>query len=369
MKQARKTKDKLSQNFQNKLLKQFQDLDPVQIHKNKLDPRLIPILSNIKLAVPRRFASRDEILSSIKHPKVIQKHMLFQKTIDSLFETINHSFECLKVEEKSFLSCPDNNSVPVQVTRPKYKKDLPCVIYFHGGGMAQMSCFDTMYAAWAKHIAQHGVCVIMVDFRNALWPSKNPIVAPFPAGLNDCVSSVQWVLDNAKDLCIDTSKVILSGESGGGNLCIATALKMKQEKRLHLIQGIYALCPYLLGKWPLESCPSSKLYNGLFIDLHSNWGRMVYGIDAFNQKNPLAWPGFASSEDLKGLPEVYISVNELDPLCDEGVLFYRKLLEAGVKTRCRTVMGTIHAAEIFSIACPEISQETAHSIATFCKQR
>ena len=62
-----------------------------------------------------------------------------------------------------------------------------------------------------------------------------------------------------------------------------------------------------------------------------------------------------------------ISVNECDPLRDEGLAFYRLLLRAGVAARGRQVMGTVHATEIFSVVCPEISYETAASIAQFCR--
>ncbi|MEC8868285.1 MAG: alpha/beta hydrolase, partial [Pseudomonadota bacterium] len=77
--------------------------------------------------------------------------------------------------------------------------------------------------------------------------------------------------------------------------------------------------------------------------------------------------GFATAEDVRGLPPTVISVNECDPLRDEGINFYRLLLSAGVKANCRQVMGTIHGTEIFPISCPEISRETGRSIADFCK--
>ena len=63
-----------------------------------------------------------------------------------------------------------------------------------------------------------------------------------------------------------------------------------------------------------------------------------------------------------------ISVNECDPLRDEGIGFYRLLLREGVEARCRQVMGTMHGTEIFPIACPEISRDTARSIADFCRE-
>ena len=55
---------------------------------------------------------------------------------------------------------------------------------------------------------------------------------------------------------------------------------------------------------------------------------MAYGIDEFNNQNPLAWPGFANEEDVRGFPSTVISVNECDPLRDEGIAFYRLLLSA-----------------------------------------
>jgi acetyl esterase/lipase len=60
-------------------------------------------------------------------------------------------------------------------------------------------------------------------------------------------------------------------------------------------------------------------------------------------------------------------VNECDPLRDEGIEFSRLLLPAGVSARCRQVMGTVHGADILSLLVPDISTETAASIALFCR--
>jgi len=220
----------------------------------------------------------------------------------------------------------------------------------------------------SKIIAAHGVAVAMVDFRNALTPSSAPEVAPFPAGLNDCVSGLKWVHANADTLNIDASRIIVAGESGGGNLTLATGLKLKQDGDLHLIKGLYALCPYIAGEWPLPQNPSSVENNGILLDLHSNRGAMAYGVEAFDARNPLAWPGFATADDVTGLPPTVINVNECDPLRDEGINFYRLLIANGVSARCRQMMGTMHATEVFPVVCPEISRDTARDIAGFCKE-
>ena len=94
---------------------------------------------------------------------------------------------------------------------------------------------------------------------------------------------------------------------------------------------------------------------------------MAYGIEELHKRNPLAWPGFATEDDLRGFPPTVISVNECDVLRDEGVNFYRTLLRAGASARCRELLGTIHGTEIFPLAAPDISRDTAASIAHFCQ--
>jgi acetyl esterase/lipase len=205
----------------------------------------------------------------------------------------------------------------------------------------------------------------MVDFRNALVASSVPEVAPFPAGLDDCVSGLRWVVANASELGIDAGRIVVAGESGGGNLTLATALRLKQDGDLGLVTGFYALCPYIAGSWPDPAYPSSEENNGILLDLHDNRGAMAYGIDELARRNPLAWPGFATEDDVRGLPRTVISVNECDPLRDEGIAFYRLLLRAGVPAMCRQRMGTPHGAEILPFMCPDVSRDTAASIAAF----
>jgi acetyl esterase/lipase len=209
----------------------------------------------------------------------------------------------------------------------------------------------------------------MVDFRNALYPSSVGEVAPFPAGLNDCVAGVEWVRENSASLNVDPARIIIAGESGGGNLTLAAGMALKKSGKLHTIAGLYALCPYIAGEWPAEGCPSSIENNGILLNLHNNRPAMAYGIEQLHQRNPLAWPAFAVDEDVTGLPATVISVNECDPLRDEGINFYRLLLKNDVPARCRQSMGTVHGTEILATICNDISREASADIANFCKSR
>ena len=335
----------------------------------RIDPRIKAIFGAMDLAVGTTTSTNDReaLVAAANSPEAVARRQMLTAFLDlSDTEEVAPSAG-LRVTEHEFNSAPDGNRIKVRFIRPDNAQSLPCVYYIHGGGMQVMSCYDGNYRAWGRIIAAQGVAVAMVDFRNALSPASAPEVAPFPAGLNDCVSGLKWLVSQAGELGVDPSQIIVAGESGGGNLTLATGLRLKQDGDLGLITGLYALCPYIAGQWPFADSPSSTENEGLLLNLHNDIGRFVYGLDAFEQRNPLAWPGFASEDDVRGLVPTVISVNECDPLRDEGINFYRLLLRAGVRTRCRQVMGTIHGTEIFPMACPDISRETAASIAHFCR--
>jgi acetyl esterase/lipase len=332
----------------------------------RIDSRIKAVFGSVVMGGSRNVESRDAAIESASSERAISNRQMMAAFLQQCDTEDIAPSDGLISTNKTFTSTPDGNIINIQYIRPDNSDVLPCVYYIHGGGMATMSCYDGNYKAWGRILAAQGVAVAMVDFRNALVPSSAPEIAPYPAGLNDCVSGVKWISANSQLLAIDPKQIIVSGDSGGGNLALATALRLKQEDSMELIKGIYALCPYIAGKWPQPNSPSSIENNGILLDLHNNQGSMIYGIDEFNEGNPLAWPGFAKEEDVRGLVPTIISVNECDPLRDEGLNFYRLLMRAGVNARCRQVMGTIHAIETFPIACPDISRETASNIAHFC---
>ena len=312
--------------------------------------------------------SREQLLEEANTEEAIAQRKMMTAFLDLCDTEETAPSQGLTVTDHRVVSEPDGNKINIRLIRPGGHDPLPCVYYIHGGGMQSMSCYDGNYRAWGRMLAAQGVAVAMVDFRNALVPSSVEEVAPFPAGLNDCVSGVRWLAANAADLNIDPGRIVVAGESGGGNLTLATGLRLKRDGDLGIVKGLYALCPYIAGSWPLAENPSSIENNGILLELHHNRGAMAYGIEQLEGRNPLAWPGFATEDDVRGLVPTVISVNECDPLRDEGINFYRLLIRAGVAARCRQMMGTIHGTEIFPMLCPDISLDTAVSIADFARR-
>ena len=335
----------------------------------RIDPRIKNVFGLLEASMPTLtdVASREDLIAEANTEEALAARGMMTMFLGMCDTEEVAPSAGLTVTEHVVASEPDGNKVNIRFIRPEGDDVVPCVYYIHGGGMQAMSCYDGNYRAWGRIIAAQGVAVAMVDFRNSIAPSSAEEVAPYPAGLNDCVSGLKWVAANAADLHIDPTRIVVAGESGGGTLTLATGLRLKRDGDLGLISGLYALCPYIAGTWPLPENPSSTENDGILLSLHNNRGRMSYGIDEFDAKNPLAWPGFATEDDVRDLVPTVISVNECDPLRDEGVNFYRLLVRAGVPARCRQVMGTIHGTEILPILCPEISRDTAVSIADFAR--
>ncbi len=332
----------------------------------RIDPRLKALLSAMPELDIADVTDRAEALARAAQPDVQERAGMYKAMMEMCDTEAVVSSAGLTVVTYHVTSQPDGNTINIQYIRPDGDDVVPCVYYIHGGGMQSLSCYDGNYRAWGKILAHLGVAVAMVDFRNALSPSSVPEVEPFPAGLNDCVSGLKWVHSNASMLHIDSSRIVVAGESGGGNLTLATGMKLLKDGDIGLITGLYALCPYIAGQWPLPENPSSTENNGILLDLHNNQGAMAYGIEAFEGRDPLAWPGFATAADVVGLPRVVINVNECDPLRDEGINYYRLLIANGVSARCRQMMGTMHGTEIFPLVCPDISHDTARDLAAFC---
>lgn len=243
----------------------------------------------------------------------------------------------------------DGNDIPLHIVRPAdVAGPLPGLVYIHGGGMTILDADNKVHRQWSRDLAAAGMVVVTVGFRNAWTPDGTN---PFPAGLDDCASALDWVHEHRTDLGIST--VVVEGESGGANLALATALEAKRDGRLDRIDGVYAMVPYISGGYgwhtdrKLRDLPSMVENNGHYIDCEMmDLLVSVYDPTGENAENPLCWPYFATTADVEGLPPHVITVNELDPLRDEGIAYFRTLQRAGVPVAGKVNLGLTHGADM-----------------------
>jgi acetyl esterase len=328
----------------------------------RIDPRIKAVFGFLSPGPARNVPSREAMLAGMAQAAAAPaKPSMMTVLAQADYEKVS-PLSGVESRTQTIDSAPDGNAIKLQIITPEGQGPWPCVYYIHGGGMMVGSCYDPPYPAWGRMIARNGAVVVMIDFRNCMLPSSTPDIGPFPAGLNDCISALRWVRDNTAALGVDPARIVVSGESGGANLAVATAMSLKRSGELSAVKGLFLMCPYTAGEWPGKPGSAALENAGILVDMRSNAGAMAYGIEAFDRRDPLAWPGFATEEDFAGLPPTIIHVNECDGLRDDGVKLFRTMLRAGVSVRCRQLMGTTHGTEAFVILCPEISRETARDI-------
>ena len=259
----------------------------------------------------------------------------------------------------------DDNIIKLYISRPKgVSGRLPCIYHMHGGGMVVQTCQDADYVRWRDELAATGMVVVGVEFRNGGGELGDH---PFPAGLNDCMSGLEWTYENKKALNAD--KIIVNGESGGGNLSLAVNIRARKEGKTGMIDGTFAMCPYISGAYGTRPPRLESLWE--CEDYFFNTGMLaamvkVYDPAGKNAKNPEAWPYWAQPEDVAGLPPTIISVSELDPLRTEGLVFYQTLKAANVTGFSRTVNGICHAGDvILRKAMPDVYHGTTRAIHAF----
>lgn len=281
---------------------------------------------------------------------------VFAALMDGLppVDGISHSTETI--------AGPAGNDITLYVSRPANAPDpLPGVLHIHGGGMVILEGSGPAYVRIRDELAATGLVVVGVEYRNGagvLGPH------PFPAGLDDCATALAWVHEHRANLGISTLTV--AGESGGANLTLATAIRAGREGVLDRIDGVYAMVPYISGLYGrseqerLAELPSLVENDGYFISCAMTAVLAeVYDPGGTHATDPLCWPYHATAADLAGLPPHVISVNEVDPLRDEGLAYHRALVEAGVDARVRTVPGACHGADLmFRAAAPDLYAST-----------
>ena len=342
------------------------DKDKVLREDDRVDPRIIKVLEPFGL-------DGAQPTSTIDHSSSLDEQLLFSSETESFFHQIDESItnNVAPVEgivrSIEVIQGPDGNDIKLYIHKPVNSSDaMPCIYHTHGGGMVILQGSMGIYSHWRDRLSAAGMVVVGVEFRNGAGALGDH---PFPAGLSDCMAGLDWVYTNKTQLGI--SKIILSGESGGGNLALALTLRAKKEGQLDKVQGTYALCPYIYGNYGTKPSELVSLFenDGYFLGAQS-MGVLaaVYDPSRENAQNPLCWPYHARVAELEGLPPHVISVNELDPLRDEGLVYFRKLMQAGVDARGRTVNGTVHAADVlFPNAIPEVTDATINDIASFAR--
>ena len=291
-----------------------------------LDPELGPMLE----AVPRwRFTA--ETLERIREEKRAQTLAIV--TAQDLLE---------RTEVRTCLApgpagAPD---VRVLVYRPKGARGaLPCILHIHGGGFVIGTADDG--APRHRALVLQADCVLVtVDYR--LAPET-----PFPGAIDDCLAALRWLFAHATALGVDPQRIGLKGESAGGGLAAALALRARDEGGL-AIAFQHLIYPMLDDRTCVAVAPPR--FAGEYIwtprDNAFGWSALLGVPPGSDGVSPYAAP--ARARELAGLPPAFIATGALDLFVEEDMEYARRLLRAGVPTELHVYPGGVHGFDVLA---------------------
>lgn len=209
----------------------------------------------------------------------------------------------------------------------------PCLFFFHGGGFV-FNAAPHHFALARRFTKELQVKTVFVDYR--LAPKYK-----FPIAPNDCLSVYRWVISNAVKLGIDTDKILVCGDSAGGNLATVLCLMAKAEG-LILPKAQMLLYPFVDRRLNTESClryTNTPMCNSK--DMKKYLKMYVKNLD------PTQIPYLSPIEaSLVKMPPTYIEVAQYDCLHDEGIKYSEALKQCGVSVELYEIKAAMHGYDI-----------------------
>ncbi len=243
------------------------------------------------------------------------------------------------------------NGVPCEILKTADAKAGRAILYIHGGGWVAGAPWNHRALTW-RLAEQTQSTVYAIEYR--LAPEH-----PFPAGLEDCVAAYGALLD----MGIAPGGIIIGGDSAGGNLTFATALKLKQDG-LPQPAGLVALSPATEMADHLPSHHSNINRDAMFNEKLFDTVRTAY-FPGQDGTNPLLSP---LRGDVSGLAPTLIQCSRDEMLRDDGVMMAEKLNKAGVSTTLEVWPKVFHVWQITADMLPEARKAIAN-ISAFINAR
>jgi acetyl esterase len=239
--------------------------------------------------------------------------------------------ELYRVEDRTIAG-----HVPVRVYWPSEEDDLPVVIYFHGGGWV-LGNLDTHDPLCRRLASGTGCVVVAVDYR--LAPD-----AKFPAAFDDSFAATAYVSEHADEFNVDPSRLVVAGDSAGGNLATAVAIRAAEV-------GSPAIRSQLLIYPVVEPNFESHSYLAHAEGFGLSRQTMMWFWEQYLASEEDALSHYAvpsRAPNLSELPPAHVITAEYDVLLSEGESYADRLHAAGVETTIRRYDGMIHGFVHFS---------------------
>ena len=257
-----------------------------------------------------------------------------QQARDFLEDLQAQTYEEIPAEVKDLTIYTDvAGDVKIRTVRPAGNNDiLPAIIYIHGGGwvIGSKNSFDMLI----RKIAIHTNSVVIFP-EYSLSPE-----ARFPKALEEIYAVLKYIYEEHKEFNIDKKRIAIAGDSAGGNMATATAIKAKNDGDIKLV---FECLFYPVTNADMDTHSYDQFRDGPWLSKKAmEWFWDAYAPDKSIRDDLYISPLQAEETQLAGLPKTLIITAENDVLRDEGEAFARKLDSAGVDVLNVRINGTIH---------------------------
>ena len=233
----------------------------------------------------------------------------------------------------SVLNVGPKGRTNIRTYRPENAKGaLPVVIYTHGGGWV-LGDRETHDRLVRELTVGANAVVVFVDY------DRSP-ESRYPVAVEESYAVLEYVAEHPDEFGADASRIAIAGDSVGGNMTAVVALLAKERKG----PAIKAqLLFYPVTDASMSTGSYKEFAEGPWLTKKAmEWFWDQYLPDVSKRKDIHVSPINASPEQLKGLPQTLLLVDENDVLRDEGEAYGRKLAAAGVVVTSVRYNGTIH---------------------------
>jgi len=208
------------------------------------------------------------------------------------------------------------NGVPVRIYNNSTTTNQPVILYYHGGGFVLYGLYSHDYVC-RRLCAMNNCIVVSVDYR--LAPEHT-----YPAAHDDAYTALQWVGQNIGNYGGNANSLIVAGDSAGGNLAACMAHRCKAEGIA--LKAQILIYPWIDGK--LSNPSIDRNGKGYLLEKPTLfWFQKQYTPRKEDQCAPALSPCYQT--DFTGLAPAFILTAQLDPLLDDGHLYYQQLKAAG----------------------------------------
>jgi acetyl esterase len=242
----------------------------------------------------------------------------------------------------------EGRDIPIRVYRPEADEEAAGLLFLHGGGyiLGDLDSHDSILAELA---ARAGVTVVSVDYR--LAPEH-----PFPAAFEDGAAALGFVAHEAERFGIDPARLGVGGDSAGGNLAAALALRSRARGGPALAAQIL-ICPDLGLRHDPEAPDAPGAGSPMLSeDEIRYYDRAYLGPDAAT-RDPYAAP--LLTRDYAGLPPALIMAAGQDPLRADAEVYAARLGAAGGQAELKVAPGLVHGWLRARHDCAEANQAFA----------